>query len=63
VTGDADGVGVPVHALVLDEQHLAQAAAQFQGADDPVVHQWPDVAVLPGVHREGGVQQALLLAS
>jgi hypothetical protein len=34
---DADLAGIPVHALVLNHQHLATAAAEFQGADDAVM--------------------------
>jgi len=36
---DADLAGVPVHALVLNHQHLATPAAEFQDADDAVMEQ------------------------
>jgi hypothetical protein len=29
---------LPVHVSVLDAQHLALAAARFEGADQPIVH-------------------------
>lgn len=52
---------LPVHALVLNEEHFAEPAAQLEGADDPVVHQRPDVAVLPRVHCHCRIEKALLL--
>ena len=55
VTGNPDCVSVPVHALVLDEEHLPESAAQLEGADDAVVHQETDPAVLPFVHGDGRI--------
>src|SRR4051812_13080546 len=40
--GNPDLTGVPVDTLVLDQQHLAAAAAQFQCADDAVVQHLAD---------------------
>src|SRR5688572_25502178 len=40
-TGNTDLAGVPVHALVLNQEHLAAPATEFQRADDPVVEQLP----------------------
>jgi hypothetical protein len=54
-------VGIPIHAFVLDEDHLTTPAAQFERADDAVVHQRADVAVLEGVHCYCGVEEPLLL--
>ena len=42
-------MSVPVHALVLDEEHLSESAAQLEGADDAVVHQETDPPVVPVV--------------
>jgi hypothetical protein len=42
---DADLAGVPVHALVLNHQHLAAATAEFQGADDAVVQECTHILV------------------
>jgi len=61
VARNTDRVGIPVNALVLDEQHLSESAAQLEGADDPIVHQRPDPAMLPRVHHHGRVEQPLLL--
>src|SRR5437867_4354795 len=63
VTGNPDCVSVPVHSLVLDEEHLPESAAQLEGADDAVVHQETDPAVLPFVHGDGRIEQPFLLVA
>ena len=61
---DADLAGLPVHALVLDQQHLAAPAAQLQRADDAVVQQRSDELMLGRVHLlQRGIEQLLLLLS
>ena len=57
---NANGVSVPIHSLVLDDQHLAKAAAQLESTDDSIVHRRPDVLVLPRVHGQGRVEEPLL---
>ena len=52
---------LPVDALVLNEQHFAEPAAQLQRPDDAVVHQRPDVFVLPRVHDQRRIEEPLLL--
>jgi len=54
-------VSVPIHTLVLDEQHLAAPATELERADDPIVHDRTDVAVLPRIGRQGGIEETFLL--
>jgi hypothetical protein len=57
-----DLAGVPVHALVLNQQHLAAPTAQLQRADDPVVQDRPDELMLRCVHLvKRRVEESLLL--
>jgi hypothetical protein len=61
-TWNTDLAGVPVDALVLDQQHFAAPAAQLQRADDSVVQELADVAVQCGVHDpKRRIEQAFLL--
>ena len=44
VSRNPDLVCLPIHALILNEEHLAAPATQLQRADDPVVQHRSDVA-------------------
>lgn len=58
---DADLAGLPVHQLVLNQQHLAAPAAQLESADDAVVERRSDELMLRSVHlMQRGVEQPLL---
>jgi hypothetical protein len=61
VARDPDCVTVPIDSLVLDEEHLAESATQLERADDSIVHQWPDILVLPRVHGQGRIEEPLFL--
>jgi hypothetical protein len=61
VARDADCVSVPIDSLVLDEEHLAESATQLERTDDSIVHQRPDVLVLPRVHGHCRIEEALLV--
>ncbi len=61
VAGDADSVRLPIQALVLDDEHLAESAAQLERADEAVVHQRADIPVLPRVHGQRRVEEPFLL--
>jgi hypothetical protein len=64
LAGDADLERLPVHALVLDQQHFAAPAAQLQRADDAVVEQRSDELMLRRVHLlQRGVEEQLLLVA
>src|SRR5216117_3587958 len=63
-TGNADLVRLPVHALVLDQQHLAAPATELQRADDAIVEQRTGELVLRRVHPlKRSVKQQLLLVA
>jgi hypothetical protein len=59
---DGDLVMLPVDVPVLNP-HLALSTAGLQSADEAVVHQRPDVLVLPCVHGEGRIEQPLLFVA
>src|SRR5688500_18118473 len=50
----------PIDAPVLDAQHLLQATAGFQRADEPVVHRRARVAMLSRVHLLAALEEDLL---
>jgi hypothetical protein len=60
VARDANRVSVPIDSLVLDKEHLAESATQLERADNSIVHQRPDVLVLPHVHGQGRIEEPLL---
>ena len=63
-TRNPDLVRLPVHALVLNQQHLAAPTTQFQRADDPVVQQWSDELMFGRVHPlQRRAEQFLFLLS
>ena len=52
----------PVHAPILDTQHLTLATARFKRTDETVVHRCSDVPVIGAVHlRARSEQRSLLL--
>src|SRR6516165_1771791 len=62
--GNANLTGIPVYALVLNQQHLPTSAAQFQRADNPVVQQRSHKLTFGRVHLlQGGIEQLFLLLS
>src|SRR5207245_1395640 len=61
---NADLAGVPVHALVLDEQHLAAPATEFQRTDEAVMQEWSDELMLGRVHLlQRRIEQQLFFIS
>jgi hypothetical protein len=55
---NADLVRVPDHVTVLDLQHLPEAAAGFERADDPIPHCGTSEAVLDAVELVGGGKES-----
>src|SRR5262249_10267790 len=63
VPWDTDLVAVPVHPLVLNQQHFAAATYQFQCTDDAIVEHRTDVPVLPAAHQRRCVEKSSFLVT
>lgn len=62
--GDTNLARVPVHALVLDQQHLAATTAEFERSDDAIVECLADVLMPRRVHHaERCLEQPALLVA